>query len=313
MLLLGVSSLLAVAFAAPTCEPTCTQGSTVYQFDYRQLTIPPPPAVGGRLYSGADGVFNYTMNICANAFDTQNANCNGMVCQYSVPTQDSPAEFEANIAYWDGMPPDGDWEPIDPNDCQKGMALRLTNGEMCSVNGVTMQRQLLIEYMCEVGGQELPTELVAVEDEACRYQIQISAQALCDTSMKCQSAPCLNNGQCTLDSGDPKGFVCTCPTGGQWIGETCEVENPCYTSPCYNGGVCTAVGGQSSCKCLAGYTGSDCSARATAPCSKTSSWKGWGVFCLVALIFGVLYLAFQRLKGGARAGTSYEGGYQQDI
>lgn len=51
---------------------------------------------------------------------------------------------------------------------------------------------------------------------------------------QCRSAPCLNNGTCTVSS---TGYQCACPAG--LTGARCEIDiDECASTPCQNNGIC---------------------------------------------------------------------------
>ncbi|ELT88972.1 hypothetical protein CAPTEDRAFT_95226 [Capitella teleta] len=68
----------------------------------------------------------------------------------------------------------------------------------------------------------------------------------------CQSAPCLNAGECT-DRTD--GYECSCKSG--YSGDLCEDE--CASAPCSNGATCQDGIESYKCMCASSYKGETCS------------------------------------------------------
>ena len=66
---------------------------------------------------------------------------------------------------------------------------------------------------------------------------------------QCRSAPCLNNGTCTISG---SGYQCTCPVG--LTGHRCETDiNECASIPCENNGICIqSILNQYQCLCPTG-------------------------------------------------------------
>ena len=80
----------------------------------------------------------------------------------------------------------------------------------------------------------------------------------------CDSAPCLNGGNCSsLEDGT---FICKCKEG--YAGDLCDQEGgPCVPSPCLNGGKCSESGSNSAvCNCTADFVGKHC--EIPAPCKE---------------------------------------------
>ncbi len=71
----------------------------------------------------------------------------------------------------------------------------------------------------------------------------------------CDSAPCLNQGQCT-DVGGGR-YQCACSPG--YGGVRCEIDiDDCAVDRCKNGGVCVDRVNDYECQCSVGYGGKDC-------------------------------------------------------
>eukprot|EP00457_Paulinella_chromatophora_P010674 gb/GEZN01010786.1/.p1 GENE.gb/GEZN01010786.1/~~gb/GEZN01010786.1/.p1 ORF type:complete len:315 (-),score=21.08 gb/GEZN01010786.1/:244-1188(-) len=283
MLSLFFALRTAVVFGAdPGCTPTCTSGGTTYYFDYHHLMKLP----GGSLYTGSDGEYKFTMNVCGEAWGSASDSCTGVLCQYSLPDEN----FVANVASWaetqNGL---GLWQPIDPEDCTKGMQLALANIHDCYVGGISnLPRVATIKYICDAEGLEVPITFDVTEFGTCQYEVQMRSQSHCDTSFVCANAPCKNNGECELDRSIVGGIRCHCLS--EWTGPTCEERNPCFPGPCMNGGTCSILGdGDYLCQCHSAYIGTHCDARlGSDACSTltTSKWRGWGVFSLSAFLVG---------------------------
>lgn len=270
---------------------------------------------GGILYQGTDGEYTYNMNMCAEAWGSS---CTGMLCQYALPSN----AFVANIAYWTAPDPNDIrnvflWEPVDQTDCKKGMRLSITNDYGCVLAGTPgFPRKLSINMFCDASGPELPTTFEVNEGRTCDYQVNFFTQQACDTTFKCQSAPCQNEGVCVPNSNVQGGYECQCLAG--WTGVNCSQPDLCFPNPCFNEGRCTAnaAGTDFSCECYSAYTGKTCQGR---NCSAyKSGWKGWGVFCLLVVIAGALYLGFNFWKKGGgesygNLGSTNDGGYQGNI
>ncbi|OWF48342.1 Sushi, von Willebrand factor type A, EGF and pentraxin domain-containing protein 1 [Mizuhopecten yessoensis] len=76
----------------------------------------------------------------------------------------------------------------------------------------------------------------------------------CETDIdECSSNPCMNGGTCW--NRIPR-FVCFCPSG--FIGNQCQDTDKCAVNPCQNFGTCISSPAGYNCTCLSGYTGKEC-------------------------------------------------------
>ncbi|XP_022096135.1 uncharacterized protein LOC110982186 [Acanthaster planci] len=95
----------------------------------------------------------------------------------------------------------------------------------------------------------------------------------CETAIDaCQSAPCMNGGQC---SSDASGYTCNCPDG--FTGINCETAiDACQSAPCMNGGQCSSDASGYTCNCPGGFTGINCETASPQPdpCDSNPCMKG---------------------------------------
>jgi len=75
----------------------------------------------------------------------------------------------------------------------------------------------------------------------------------------CAVNPCLNGGQCRVDSQNQA--YCVCPTG--YSGPYCGTYDACSCNPCRNGGTCVPTPNAFGyvCNCLTNFLGQNCTIR----------------------------------------------------
>eukprot|EP00808_Paulinella_micropora_P010592 g58578.t1 len=287
--MIGRVFFLATAQAqTPSCTPEFKDGAgRVWSFDYRIMT----QRIGDSLLTGQDGHYNYTMNVCADAFPPP---CTGIACQYN-----DKGDFVANLGHWDASGGNGEvatYSPINPQDLSAGLKLTFTNEQNCPVElgGV---RRLEVSFVCTPEGAQQPDQMVIFEEEKCSYYVELFGQVMCHIGFACHTAPCQNGGTCLADSNDETKFSCFCRE--MYYGNRCELRNPCHESPCRNGGTCVAMGTSLDsqdlyhCYCLDAYEGAQCEEIIPVQCERTPTdvWKGFGIFTLVMGTASVIYLA----------------------
>ncbi len=82
------------------------------------------------------------------------------------------------------------------------------------------------------------------------FTLQISCQHVSET---CSDEFCSNQGKCTLDQSNEKGFKCNCMPNH--TGETCEFNlNSCASNPCPNDQICMNNEFSYVCVCIKGFS-----------------------------------------------------------
>jgi len=162
-----VALLLSSVSAQTTCQYTAYDGSF---FDMTGMTL----TAGTGDYQGTDGVYNFTMNVCAPcSIGGTCTNTISTLCQYSNNFQ----TYVTSIAklYASGMP-DPTWSLITPATPSNGIQLSAMNGDATGQCGGP--RNVTMQFWCLSTGSFWPSFQV-IEDDLCDYHTVMYHPSAC--------------------------------------------------------------------------------------------------------------------------------------